>query len=1067
MKRSIQLFILILTVIAAGVWLLPAISAQQPGSPAPRGVDFAREIRPLLSDNCFQCHGPDEQQRKARLRFDTKEGAFAKPGVIVPGNAAQSRLFKRVSATDPAMVMPPPQTGHKLTAQQVALLKRWIDEGAQWNEHWAFITPVRPELPAVKNTAWSRNAIDHFILARLEKEGLQPSAEADKTTLLRRVTFDLTGLPPTLAEIEAFLADKAPDAYEKVVDRLLNSPHYGERMAMPWLDLSRYADTHGYHIDSHRDMWPWRDWLIKAFNENKRYDQFTLEQLAGDLLPSATLEQKIASGFNRNHMINFEGGAIPDEYLNEYVVDRVETTATTWLGLTMGCARCHTHKYDPISHKEFYQFYAFFNNVAEKGLDGTRGNAVPMLPLPTEEQKAKQQELTKAIADLNYALTDKNIEPLQTEWEKDLLGKLAVAPVRDLLAHYDFDGSLGDSSGRYRQGRTYKGDPTFGSGMVSRAVSLDSQTELRFGNVGDFERDKPFSFAVWLRPNLGKTATVAFQKISDEETRRGYELWFENTRLIDIQRWATPLTVRLTANWPNDALLVRTKELFKTGEWKHLVITYDGSGKVAGVQVYLNGARQELEVLQDKLTSSIKSTGELLIGTKVASKGYSGGIDDLRLYDCVLTAAEVEQLAIHYPIQTILSGISGKRSKEESDRLRTHFLTRVAPEKLRQQYDELNRLKEEKTALDAAITNTMVMMELGKPRETYVLARGDYRNKTEKVTPGVPAVLPPLPAGAPSNRLALAKWLVDPQHPLTARVAVNRFWQTYFGVGLVKTTEDFGSQGEPPVNQALLDWLATEFVRSNWDIKAMQRLIVTSATYRQASKVTPALREKDPENRLLARGPRFRLPAELVRDNVLAVSGLLNTAIGGHSVLPYHPKGLWEEMAFGDGFSMQAYVQGHGKDLYRRTMYTFWKRTVPPPTLSTFDAPDREKCVARRPVTNTPLQALITLNDPTYVEAARKLAERTLRESGKDVNSRLAFAFRLATARKPSVQELKVLRDLLAQQLANYRSNAGAAEKLLRVGESAVDEKLDKTELAAWAMVASTILNLDEAITKE
>jgi hypothetical protein len=512
---------------------------------------------------------------------------------------------------------------------------------------------------------------------------------------------------------------------------------------------------------------------------------------------------------------------------------------------------------------------------------------------------------------------------------------------------------------------------------------------------------------------------------------------------------------------------VRTKELFKNGDWKHLAITYDGSGKAAGVQIYLNGVRQELEVLQDKLTASIKSTGELLIGTKVASKGYSGGLDDLRLYERALTATEVEQLAVHYPVQTILSSVSGKRTKEESDRLRAYFLTRIAPEKIRRQYDELNRLKEEKAALDAAITTTMVMIEVGKPRDTYILARGDYRNKTEKVVPGVPAILPSLPAGAPANRLSLAKWLVDPQHPLTARVAVNRYWQMYFGVGLVKTAEDFGAQGEPPINQEMLDWLATEFVRSGWDIKALQRLIVTSAAYRQSSKVTPALRERDPENRLLARGPRFRLPAELIRDNALAVSGLLNEEIGGRSVLPYHPKGLWEEMAFGDGFSMQEYVQGHGKDLYRRTLYTFWKRTVPPPTLSTFDAPDREKCVARRPVTNTPLQALITLNDPTYVESARKLAERALREGGKDTNSRLAFAFRSATARRPSMQELKVLRELLAQQLANYRGNQQAADKLLKVGESAVDEKLDKTELAAWTMVASTILNLDETITKE
>ena len=1067
MRRSIQLFLVLAACLYASFQLVPARVAGQNVKPVIKGVDFNREIRPLLSDNCFQCHGPDEQQRMGKLRLDTKDGAFAKPGVIVAGDAATSRLFKRVSSTNPAAMMPPPQSGHKLTEQQIATLKRWIDEGAQWNEHWAFIPPKRPELPVVKQTAWPRNPIDHFILAKLEKEGLKPSLEADKATLLRRVSLDVTGLPPTLAELDAFLADKSPDAYEKAVDRLLASPHYGERMALQWLDLARYADTHGYHIDSHRDMWPWRDWLIKAFNANKRYDQFTVEQLAGDLLPNATTEHKIASGFNRNHMINFEGGAVPEEYQNEYVIDRVEATATTWMGLTMGCARCHSHKYDPLSQKEFYQFYAFFNNVAEQGLDGRVGNARPFLPLPTDAQKAKQEELTKAIADHELALSDKNIAPLQTSWEKGLLGKLAVATTKGLLAHYDFDGSLGDSSGHYQHGRTAKGDPTFGGGIVSRAVNLDNQTELRFGNVGAFEHDKPFTFAVWLRPGIGKSDTLTFQKISDETARRGYELVIENTRLIDIQRYAGQLKLRLTAQAPANALQVRTKNVLNNGEWRHVTIAYDGSGKAAGVQIYFNGERQELDVLQDSLSGSTKTDAELMIGTKVAGKAYGGGIDDLRLYERALTATEIEQLAVHYPIQTILSGVSGKRTKEESDRLREYFLTRIADAALQQQYAELKELKKQKTAFDKTIVNTMTMMELGKPRDSFVLARGDYRNQTEKVTPGVPAVLPPLPTGAKGNRLALAQWLVDPNHPLTSRVAVNRYWQMYFGFGLVKTVEDFGSQGEPPVNQELLDWLATEFVRSGWDVKALQRLILTSATYRQSSKVTPELHDRDPENRLLARGPRFRLPAELVRDNALAVSGLLNNTIGGPSVFPYQPPGLWEEMAFGDGFSMQTYVQSHGPDLYRRTMYTFWKRTVPPATLSTFDAPDREKCVARRAVTNTPLQALVTLNDPTYIEAARVLAERALRDGGKDTSNRIAFAFRLATARRPSLQETKVLRELLTQQLALYRGDVAAAEKLLTVGESKPDGKLERAELAAWTVVASTILNLDETITKE
>jgi len=1067
-KRKITFFVIASTFAAFGLnQFFPEVSADGSTVQSKAVVDFNREIRPILADTCFACHGPDEKQRMAKLRFDTKEGAFAKPGIIVPGNSAESRLIKRITSKDQNVVMPPVASGHKLTDRQIELLKRWVDEGAPWDEHWAFVTPKRPAIPQVANTGWVKNPIDAFILARLEKEGLKPSPEADRATLVRRVYLDLIGLPPTPAEVDAFLADESPDAYEKIIDRLLASPRYGEKMAMHWLDLARYADTHGYHIDSHRDMWPWRDWVINAYNENKRFDQFTIEQLAGDLLPNATKEQKIASGFNRNHMINFEGGAIPEEYLNEYVVDRVETTATTWMGLTMGCARCHSHKFDPISQKEFYQFYAFFNNVLEKGLDGQRGNAIPLLSLPTDEQKAKQEELNKAIRDLSDDLSDKNIEPLQSAWETPLLGKTAIAPTKGILAHYDLDGSLSDSSGRYQQGRTVKGDPGFGAGMVSRAVSLDGQTELSFGDVGQFDTNQPFTFAVWMKPGVGKVGNFIFQKISDLKIRRGIEMLFEETHLFDIQRWAAPLTIRLTAEWPSNAIVVRTKEDFRNQDWKHLLISYDGSGKAAGLKIYLNGKLAEFETLKDSLTASIKNDADLMIGSKETGRGYSGSLDDLRLFGRVLSGEEAEQLAVHFPIQTILSGISGKRSKEEGERLREYYLTEIASTDLKQKHADLKALREQKSEFDKTILTTMVMMELGKPRDTYVLARGDYRNKTDKVNAGVPAVLPPLPKDVTANRLALAKWLVDPNHPLTSRVAVNRYWQILFGHGIVKTVEDFGVQGERPVHPELLDWLATEFVRNGWDTKAMLRLIVTSATYRQSSKVTPALFEKDPENRLLARGPRQRLQAELIRDNALAISGLLDSRIGGKSVKPYHPLGLWEEMAFGDGFSEQTYVLSKGADLHRRSLYTFWKRTVPPAQMSTFDAPDREKCVARRATTNTPLQALVLMNDPTYVEASRKLAEHSLLNGGKDVSSKIEYAFRWATARKPSMAEVKVLRDLLNQQLARYRSDKKAASEFLKIGESAADANLDQTELAAWTMVASAILNLDETITKE
>lgn len=1063
-KRSIHCGVVLVLLALILLWnLLPKASADGNTS---KPVDFNRDIRPILSDNCFACHGPDEKQRMARLRFDTREGAFEKPGVIIAGDAAQSKLIQRVTAKDPYKLMPPAYSGHKLSDKQIDLLRRWVEEGAKWETHWAYLAPQRTEPPQVNTPLWPRNPIDNFILARLEREGLKPSPEADKATLLRRLTFDLTGLPPTLAELDSFLADPSPQAYEKRVDKLLQSPRYGERMAMPWLDQARYADTHGYHIDSQRDMWIWRDWLINAFNQNKPFDQFTIEQLAGDLLPNATLDQKIASGFNRNHMINFEGGAIPDEYLVEYVVDRVETTANNWMGMTMGCARCHSHKYDPITHKEFYQFFAFFNTVKEKGLDGNTGNAAPVLPMPTEQQKVKVDALTAAIKNLEEALAAKEVSSAQEDWEKPFVGKIALAANQGLVAHFELDGSFSDISGSYRHGRTVKGDPTFGNGQLGRSVSFDGDSQVSFGNLGDFDSNEPFTLAMWVNGYSNQPVAI-LQKIDNAASRRGIEFWFEDARLAGIQRYAGHMTIRLTSSFPDKGIQVRTRERLALGSWHHLALNYDGSGKASGVKLYINGKPRDIEIQKDTLEGSMKNEAELQVGNGEWGKQFRGALDDLRLYNRQLNAAEIEQLAIHYPIQAILYGVFGKRTKDLNSRVRDYFLTYAANEKFRKQFSELKNLKQQKDELDKQIVSVMVMGEMEKPRETFILGRGDYRNKTEKVMAGVPAVLPPIPNDAPPNRLSLARWLVDPRHPLTARVAVNRYWQMYFGTGIVKTSEDFGSQGEPPVHPQLLDWLATEFMRTGWDVKAMQRLIVTSATYRQSSKTNAELIEKDPENRLLARGARFRMPAEMIRDNALAASGLLNDAIGGASVYPYQPKGLWEEMAFGDGFSAQEYRQSSGKDLYRRSLYTFWKRTVPPPSLVTFDAPDREKCTGRRALTNTPLQALVLMNDPTYVEAARVLAQRALREGGKDIVGRIAFAFRLATARKPSANETRVLRDLLQQQLANYRSDKNAAAALLKVGDSAYDKQIEATELAAWTMVASAILNLDEAIIKE
>ena len=993
-------------------------------------VDFDRDIRPIFSDRCFACHGPDEKHRMANLRLDLKDGGVYR--VVTAGNASTSRLYQRISADQAPSPqprvprMPPVTAGPHLTDQQVQLIKRWIDEGAKWEMHWAYVAPQRPTPPEVKNKKWPRNAIDNFVLARLEREALKPSPEAGKATLLRRLSFDLTGLPPTLAELNAFLADHSPEAYEKQVDRLLNSPRYGERMSMQWLDLARYADTHGYHIDSHRDMWRWRDWVIGAFNRNMPYSEFIIEQLAGDLLPNPTLDQKIATGFNRNHMINFEGGAIPEEYQNEYVVDRVETTAVAFLGMTMGCARCHDHKYDPISQRDFYRFYAFFNNIPEKGLDGRKGNAAPVLEIPTPEQARDQERVTNELTATEHALADPAVAKLQSEWAETALCFMTPAPATGLLIHRELEGSV--------------------AGMVNKATEFTGENEVDFGIANGFDTDKPFSLAVWIRSNSILPMDV-LHKIADARTHQGFELAFGEAIPIGDLRRGAQLSFWLTHSAPDDALEIRTKEHYpQTSKeegvpkpWYHVGVTYDGSGKAAGLKLWINGNLADTEVVRDHLTGSTRNFGSLATGNAAFGKGYKGQLDDLRVYGRALEPVEMYRLAVDEPARATLLAAEQKRTRDQKDRLRDYFLTFAAPVNDRTLYTDLKRLKAEKQSLQETIPTSMVMADSAKPRDTVILGRGDYRNRGEKVTPGVPAILPPLPKEAPLNRLTLAEWLVDPSHPLTARVAVNHFWQMYFGLGLVKTAEDFGSQGEPPVHPELLDWLATEFIRTNWDVKAMQKLIVMSATYRQSSRVTPELHEKDPENRLYARGPRFRLPAEMVRDNALAVAGLLKEHVGGPSVYPYQPPGLWEETSYGDVYSAQSYPPIPPDGLYRRSMYSFWKRTSPPPSLITFDAPDREKCTARRSVTNTPLQALVLMNDPTYMEAAHALAKRMDNEAGADPNKRIAFAFRLATGRAPTSAELQILRDL-----AQSDKSAGR-----------------------WTIVASTILNLDETITKE
>jgi len=1084
-------------------WILGATPAAPAAEAPPKPVDFNREVRPILSDNCFKCHGPDEKMRMAHMRLDETEGLFVDRGgykIIVPGNSAQSKIYQKISSKDAAVRMPPSYSGKTLTDKQIETIKQWIDQGAKWETQWSFVAPKRPPVPEVKDKTWVRNPIDNFVLARLETEGLKPSEEADKATLLRRVSFDLTGLPPTPAEVDSFVADKSPDAYEKRVDKLLASQHYGERMAMEWLDLARYSDTHGYHIDSLREMWPWRDWVIKAYNRNMPYDQFTVDQLAGDLLPNATVDDKIASGFNRNNMINFEGGAVPQEYHAEYIIDRASTTATVWLGLTMGCARCHDHKFDPIRQKDFYQFVAYFNNVPERGLDGYLGNADPVLPLPTAAQEQQLDALNGRLNSTLASLPEKDVVAQRNEWQKTALAGIPEPSTEGLIAYYPMDGSLADASGQHHDGKAVRGDVVYDEGKVGKAAEFSGETQVSFGNTADFDRGDRFALALWVR-TASTHPIKLIQKRDSSEQWQGYEIATDEPTFHGVGDRLAHFVVRLAAKWPDDAIEVRTIERYKTTSLSDLLVNYDGSGKASGLKFYVNGKPAATQIVKDSLSGNFRTAAPLGIGDKAIGKPFEGRLDDLRIYNRPVNDEEAETLAIRLPARSLLIELAGKPAgeivtlqpekppaeleigeeekaetpeakaarleKEHQTALSEYFLKYAAPEKDRQLYAQLTELREQKTKLQESITNVMVMTEMKKPRDTFILGRGQYDNPGEKVTPNVPAFLPPLPPGSAANRLSLAKWLVDPKNPLTARVAVNRYWQDCFGVGIVKTAEDFGSQGEQPSHPQLLDWMATQFVASGWDVKAMMRLIVTSSTYRQSSRETKEMADRDPENRLLARGPRFRLPAEMVRDNALDIAGLLDTRIGGPSVYPYQPKGLWEEMAFGGGFSGQTYTQSTGEDLYRRSMYTVWKRTVPPPSLTTFDAPDREKCTARRTITNTPLQALVLLNDPTYVEASRVLAEKTLSQAGRDPQKRIDFAFRLATDRKPQPEERAVLLALAREELVEYRRDKTSAMKLIGVGETKPNPKLDPAELAAWTTVTSTILNMDETITKE
>jgi hypothetical protein len=1057
-------FYLLLLAIVVAVDLSPGLLRADDRGDEPHRIQFNRDIRPILAEKCYQCHGPDAAQRKGDLRLDEPESVLAdRDGqhVVVPRDLAASEFVRRISTQEESERMPPVDSGRSLTSRERNLLTRWIAQGADYQPHWSFVAAVPTPLPKVRQTEWLRNPIDHFVLARLEREGLQPSPAANRYALIRRLALDLTGLPPAPRDVDTFVEDQSPDAWHNLVDRILASPRYGECMALEWLDAARYADTHGYLFDTERSMWRWRDWVIGSFNCNQPFDEFTVEQLAGDLLPNPTLEQKIATGFNRNHIINNEAGATPEEYYVENIVDRINTTATVWMGLTMACAQCHDHKFDPITQREYYQLYAFFNNVPEVGLDGFNSNAKPLMKAPTQEQQARLDSLARQLvaAEKTFAPLKTKLGPARTKWEQEF--RQPVEPLTDgLTAHLRCDGNPQNAVNPDGHAEFKDGTAAHEDGMFGKAVSLDGQRYLDLGDVGNFSPSDAFSLSAWVYPTTIAGRRSIFSRMEPPTVGfRGYTL-----QLIG----GAPALI-LVHRFPENLLQVQAKKSIEPHQWHHILAVYDGSGKAAGVKLYVDGELQEPGITIDKLTESFQTEKPLLVGNGYPAAKFVGRIDEVRVYDRVITKAEVPRLP-GISIHSHLAVETGKRSEEQTRRIRNYYLDHAAPDEWRNPYNKVVRLREEQQKADRGLPTVMVMHEREKLRETKMLLRGVYNQPGETVTARTPSFLPPFDHDLPHNRLGLARWLTDPGHPLTARVTVNRFWQMYFGVGLVRTAEDFGTQGDWPSHPELLDWLTTQFIRSGWDVKALQRLIVTSATYRQSSDISPHLLEIDPENRLLARGPRHRLKAEFIRDQALALSGLLVEQQGGPSVKPYQPSGLWKEVAFdvtGKALTAQVYEPGKGDALYRRSMYTFWKRTAPPPTMLIFDAPDRERCVVRRERTSTPLQALVLMNDPTYVEASRKLAERIMTEAGSESMKRISWGIRLVTGR-PAVQaELAPLLSLLDEQTKRFAADIEAAEKLLQVGESSRDESLAVHELAAYTVISGVLLNLDETVTKD
>ncbi|MFO0788546.1 MAG: PSD1 and planctomycete cytochrome C domain-containing protein [Pirellulales bacterium] len=1084
MRSNLSLLFLLLLV-AAGQAI--ARAAEKP-------LDFNRDVRPILSENCFACHGFDEKARKADLRLDDAESALAdRDGTpaIVAGHPEKSEAWRRIMSADESEQMPPPDSHRQLKPEQQAVIKRWIEQGAPFAKHWSFIPPVKATVPAAaaEHERWPRNEIDHFVLERLEAEGLSPSPEADRRTLIRRLSLDLTGLPPSAVEVEAFAADESPDAYEKLIDRLLASPHFGERMALVWLDAARYADTNGYSIDGGRHMWMWRDWVINAFNTNLPYDQFLRDQLAGDLLPNRTEAQLIATGFQRNNMNTHEGGTIPEENLTNYNVDRVKTFGEAVLGLTLGCAQCHNHKFDPITQRDYYQVYAYFNTLSDVGLDGDRGvNSRPSIEAKTVLATGEEGQLREQIKALNDKLASVSAADVdrwvgeQRERLKSRGKDLELLPVELLKVSTPNAGAGFDI------------DPPRFVRITSPAALLAYDVSLRLPKT-----EKPITgLRVVFHPDQSApNGGLGFGKLPPAPRRVGASspAVFANATSKTGGGDASPRRVPSNSAREDTSTFVLTAFTASAdpvpGDQVNLNRVLDIAGVTASswrsdfrpanvIDTRLDGWAPDPQ--QDgpaRLTVTFAKpidAGETPYMTVQLNFGYGDRLVAARFEIQAMTGTD-DDIDIDPEVAKIIAsssaqsapGSAGGSTNDDVNALRDYFAAhadatkrdRIALANLEERLDVLTNKH-----------STMVMDVAEKPRETHILNRGDYAQSGEKVVAATPAVLPKLPAGpgssgGTSTRLDLANWVIMRENPLAARVEVNRLWQIFFGTGLVATPADFGAQGEFPSHPDLLDWLAVDFMEHGWDVKRAVKQMVMSATYRQSSDVGEPLVARDPQNRLLARGPRFRLPAEFIRDAALKVSGLFVDRLGGPSVNPYTPGNLWREIShYGSSpATSQTFEQDHGEKLYRRSLYTYWKRTVPPPNMVAFDAPNRELCTAFRASTTTPLQALVLLNDVQFVEAARAFAERSIKQPGDDV-ARLRWAFEECVSRTPNDAELAVLAKALGRERARYAANEEAAKKYLAAGESLRDDSIPASEHAAWSQVASLLLNLSEAVTR-